>query len=99
VVFKLNERNQPAGGAAHHSIIMENRKILHLSGVHDVDSFDENTIVLLTELGQLTVRGLCLHISRLDQQTGEMDIDGEIGEMVYTDSPMEKQGFFARLFR
>ena len=94
----MNDHNQ-AGSSASHNIIMENRKILHLSGVNDVDRFDESTIVLLTELGQLTIHGLNLHISHLDQQTGEMDVDGEISELIYTDAPMERGGFFAKIFR
>ena len=82
-----------------HNIIMENRKILHLTGVNDVDRFDEETIVLLTELGQLTIHGLGLNISHLDQETGELNVDGEISELIYTETQLEKQGFFSRLFR
>ena len=88
-----------APAAGDHRLELCERARLEIGGVLDVVSFDENTVVLLTELGQLTVHGLCLHISRLDQQTGEMDIDGEISELVYTDAPMDKQGFFSRIFR
>ncbi|MBE6764906.1 MAG: sporulation protein YabP [Ruminococcaceae bacterium] len=82
-----------------HNIIMENRKLLNLSGVKDVDSFDEQTVCVQTQLGNLTVKGDGLHISRLDQETGEMSIDGEISELVYSEIKDESQGFFARLFR
>lgn len=82
-----------------HNIILENRRMLSLSGVKDVDSFDEQSVVLLTELGELTVKGLKLHISHLDQETGEVSIDGEISELIYADINIEPQGFWARLFK
>lgn len=82
-----------------HNVILESRRMLSLSGVKDVDSFDEQTVVLLTELGELTVRGLKLHISHLDQETGEVSIDGEISELIYADAELEPQGFWKRLFK
>lgn len=94
----VNDRELLQSRAAH-NVIMENRRVMSLSGVKDVDSFDEQTVVVLTELGQLTIRGINLHISRLDQDTGEMLLDGEINELVYADAVDEPKGFFARLFR
>ena len=81
-----------------HNVIMENRRMLTLSGVLDVAAFDENVVTLLTELGELTVGGCGLHIGRFDQETGEMTIDGEISELIYTETEPEKKGFFSRLF-
>ena len=81
-----------------HNVIMENRRMLTLSGVLDVAAFDENVVTLLTELGDLTIGGCGLHISRFDQETGEMTVDGEISELVYTEAEPEKKGFFSRLF-
>lgn len=82
-----------------HNVIMENRHTLSLSGVRDVDSFDEQTVVLITEMGELTIRGIGLHIIRLDQESGELYMDGEISELVYTDEKPEQKGLFSRLFR
>lgn len=94
----MNEREQTPLRPAH-NIILENRRMLSLSGVKDVDSFDEESVVLLTELGELTVKGLKLHISHLDQESGEVRIDGEISELVYADINIEPIGFWAKLFR
>lgn len=94
----MNEREQVQLKPAH-NIILENRRMLSLSGVKDVDSFDEESVVLLTELGELTVKGLKLHISHLNQETGEVNIDGEISELVYADVNLEPVGFWAKLFR
>ena len=95
----MSEREQLQQLRPAHNIILENRRMLTLSGVKDVDSFDEQSVVLVTELGELTIKGLKLHISRLDQESGEVSIDGEISDLVYTEINLEPQGFWARLFR
>lgn len=83
-----------------HNAILENRKSLLLTGVTDVDSFDERTITLFTQLGELTVQGRSLHINRMSVETGEMSIDGDIWALIYGEK--DKQGplsFFGKLFR
>ncbi len=82
-----------------HNVIMENRHSLSISGVRDVDSFDEQSVVLLTEMGELTVRGESLHISHLDQESGELTMSGDINELIYTELKQERKGFFSRLMR
>jgi sporulation protein YabP len=82
-----------------HTLILENRKSLTATGVSDVDSFDEQTVVAYTEMGELTVKGRNLHISRLNVDTGELTLDGEILSMYYTDSQPVGKGFFSKLFR
>ena len=82
-----------------HTLILENRKSLTATGVSDVDSFDEQTVVAYTEMGELTVKGRNLHISRLNVDTGELTLDGEILSMYYTDSQPAGKGFFSKLFK
>ncbi|MDE5741500.1 MAG: sporulation protein YabP [Oscillospiraceae bacterium] len=83
-----------------HNIILEGRKKLSLSGVTDVDSFDENTVLLYTCMGEMTVRGTDLHVNGLSVESGEMNIEGEIKSIVYGDpdrrSPLS---LFGKLFR
>lgn len=83
-----------------HNIILENRKSLSISGVTDVDSFDEKTIRLYTELGELTLQGRDLHIDSMSVETGNMTVSGDIWSMVYGDKdrkgPVSALG---RLFR
>lgn len=83
-----------------HNIILEGRKKLSLSGVTDVDSFDENTVLLYTCMGEMTVRGADLHVNGLSVESGEMSIEGEIKSIVYGDpdrrSPLS---LFGKLFR
>ena len=83
-----------------HNIILENRKSLSISGITDVDSFDEREISLYTELGELTVQGRELHIDAMSVETGNMTITGDIWAVVYGDrdrkGPLSALG---RLFR
>ena len=82
-----------------HSIIMEDRKKLSVSGVTDIDSFDEQTIIAITDLGEMTIRGWSLHITRLNLEQGELIVDGEISSLTYTDVRPQAKGFFAKVLR
>lgn len=82
-----------------HSLILKDRKEISLTGVTDVDSFDENSIVAYTDFGELTIGGNNLHISTLNTETGELSIDGEISSMIYLDNRPRSEGFFKRVFR
>ncbi len=81
------------------NIIMEDRRILTVSGVSDVDSFDEETVVVYTDLGLLTIRGNSLHINRLSVEVGELSVEGEINSLTYTDSAPKNASFFSKVFR
>ena len=81
------------------NIILENRKNLHVSGVEDVDSFDEQTVVASTGLGQLVIRGRDLHICKLNLESGELQVEGEFSALAYTDNHAGKGGFLSKMFR
>ncbi len=83
-----------------HNVIMENRKKLTLSGVTDVDSFDERCIILYTQLGELVIKGRDLHINSMSVETGDMTIDGEIWSLNYGDKDKKSTAsFLGKLFR
>ena len=82
-----------------HNLVMENRKKLTVSAVTDVDSFDEQTIVMYTDLGQLTVRGENLHINKLSVESGDMEIEGTIIALAYSEKTPVRGGLLARIFR
>ena len=67
------------------NLILENRKNLSISGITDVDSFDEKSIELYTQLGELTIQGRELHIDSMSVETGDMTITGDIWAIVYGD--------------
>lgn len=82
-----------------HNIIMEDRKRLSVSGVVDIDSFDDQCVVAFTDLGELEIRGYNLHINKIDVQAGELSMEGEIYSLSYSDSQPKKGGFLSRLMR
>ena len=80
-----------------HKLTLDTRRKLSMSGVLDVESFDESMICLTTTRGPLTVRGAGLHLQELRLGGGEILIDGQIDSLTYEeDAPTG--GFFARLF-
>lgn len=88
--------------AKFHNLILENRNTLNISGVEDVDSFDENAVVVFTNMGVLTVRGEDLHINKFSIDSGDLFIEGEIYALAYSDETEKKSGsggFFAKVFR
>lgn len=80
-----------------HLLTVENRQRLNATGVLDVDRFDEKTVVVLTNLGVLTVEGENLHINRLSVENGDIAIEGEIDRFGYADLK-QKGGVFKGLF-
>lgn len=82
-----------------HNLVLEDRRLLTLSGVSDVDSFDEETVVVFTDLGELTIRGSDLHINRLSVEVGELTVEGKISALIYSQDSAPKGGFFSKVFR
>ena len=83
-----------------HNVIMESRRNLTVTGVMDIDSFDEESVIVFTELGELTIRGANLHINKIDVNTGDLSMEGEIESLSYTENrPQKGGGFFSKLFR
>lgn len=82
-----------------HNIIMENRRNLTITGVMDIDSFDEETVIVFTEQGELTIKGANLHINKIDVDTGDLLMEGEVDSLSYSDNQPQKGGLLSRLFR
>ncbi|MBO6140255.1 MAG: YabP/YqfC family sporulation protein [Ruminococcus sp.] len=81
------------------NLILEERKTLHLSGVTDVDCFNDNEIRLYTELGTLTVKGKDLHINEISVESGNALVEGEVCSLVYGDKVSRKLGIKGRLLK
>ena len=83
-----------------HNAILENRQRLMLTGVTDVESFDEKLVLLYTQLGELAVKGSQLHVSEMSTESGELTIEGEINSLIYGDRDRTKKlGLLGKLFR
>ena len=81
-----------------HQLVLDDRRRLSVSGVSDVDSFDETAVVAHTTLGNLTIKGQALHICRLNTETGDLTLEGQIDELEYTD-PKPRGSTLRRWFR
>lgn len=85
-----------------HNLILENRKKLSVSGIEEVESFNEEEIILRTSSsGVLVIKGKCLHINKLNVDTGDVNIAGEITNMDYVDESSKVKGpsLISRLLR
>lgn len=81
-----------------HNIIVENGTKMTLTGVNDVLSFDDETIILDTALGRLTIKGENLHITNFDTNSGDLSADGKFYAFVYTVAE-KGGGLFSRIFK
>ena len=85
-----------------HTCFLQNRAAANLTGVREVVSFDENQVVLDTDMGLLTIKGKDLHISRLTLEKGEVDMDGTVDSLVYSSNDSYRksgESLFNRLFK
>ena len=83
------------------NLVLENREKLSMSGVLDVLSFDDQVVVVETELGLLTVKGDNLRINKLSIDTSEVIVEGEIYNMMYSEKDLNKKGssFLNKIFK
>ena len=81
-----------------HRLSLDQRNHLTVSGVDEVESFDESAIRMTTKGGDLLVRGRGLHIEKLSLDGGDLLVDGTIDALIYQE-PEEAASFLSRLFR
>ena len=87
--FNTIERKQTATGVIQ-NLILENRGKLSISGVIDVLSFDDQVVMVETELGLLTVKGENIRINKLSIDTSEVIVEGDISYLAYSDKEIDK---------
>ena len=86
------------GAGLAHRLELEGRERLTVSGVEDVERFDESTIVMATCAGTMVISGEGLHIGKLSLDGGEMHVDGRIDAVSYEDAPAPRMSLLSRLF-
>ena len=90
------------GAARPHRLTIQDRKLAGITGVWDCVSFDENEVVLDTDMGLLTIRGKDLHVNRLTLEKGEVDLEGTVESFVYSSNEALRrsgESIFTRLFK
>ena len=88
-------------GIRAHACRLENRSAASLTGVREVVSFDENQVVVDTDMGLLTIKGKELHVSRLTVEKGELEGDGQVDSLAYSSNEAYRkagQSILTRLF-
>lgn len=81
-----------------HSLSLQDRKKMAVSGVNEVVNFDENQVTITTTMGTLVIRGSSLHVDQLSLDSGELRLTGRIDIVEYDDS-VTSGGFLRRLFQ
>lgn len=82
-----------------HSLAMENRQHISLTGVSKVQSFDPKEIVVETIQGLLSIKGEKLGIKHLDLKAGHVEIEGFIDSMIYPKNSTSRQNILKKIFR
>lgn len=85
-----------------HKLMMSNRRTCTINGVADVLSFDLNEILLETDQGMLMIKGSDLHVNRLTLEKGEVDIEGKIDSLTYSEVSgygNKGESLFSKLFK
>lgn len=82
-----------------HSIHIDNRSRMNVTGVIDVESFNEQEVILETEGGSLQIDGEGLHLTKLNLDDGQVIIEGEVYALEYEPSTPERRGLFSRIMR
>ncbi len=81
-----------------HDLIIESRKKATVTGIKDVESFDDEVIIAQSECGEITIRGKDLKISRLSVESGDMVVEGEIDSVTYAEGKATGS-FLSRVFK
>lgn len=89
----------PVGRLRTHTMLLENRQKVTITGVDDVDNFNESEVNLMTEAGYITLRGSDLHINKLSLDEGQLVVEGQIMGVEYSEHEAQSGGFFGRLFK
>lgn len=83
-----------------HNLIMENRGKLTLTGVIDIHSFDDELVLVETQMGILTIKGNDLKMNKLNLDNNELVVEGKITALVYSEGDMSKKGnVFGKIFK
>lgn len=83
------------------NIYLENREYLKITGVEQVESFNENIIEVYTTKGAINIKGSNMHINKLNVDDGTLKIEGKIDSIIYSNksASTDKKGFFKKIFK
>lgn len=85
-----------------HKLMLTGRRTCSISGVNDVLAFDNQEILLETEMGMLMIKGGDMRVGRLSLDKGEVDVEGKVDSLIYSEAvggQGKQDSLFSRLFR
>ena len=82
-----------------HNFLLENREKMSISGVLDVDIFNPDMVVVQTDIGMLTIKGVDLHINKLNLESAELSLEGEILSCAYSEKTVAAGNFWGKIFK
>ena len=85
--------------AVRHTVNLTGRERAVITGVSDVDCFNEQLVVLMTTLGTMTISGSAMNLSHMNKEEGRIIIDGEFDSIEYSGKARGRGGFLAKLLR
>ena len=105
--MNIYEKEAQSRGSAnhllgHHQVVVKDRKLMEITGVKKMHSFDSELFIIETTMGTLSVRGIDLEMKNLDLDKGELSIIGYIANHEYDDDgsdDLSGKGLFSKLFR
>ena len=83
---------------ASHRLTLDERRSLWMTGVEEVESFHDEEVSIQTVKGRLYVRGSGLKVDKLEKNTGELTISGQVLALEY-ETDDARRGFWSRLLR
>lgn len=83
-----------------HIINIDNRQKIDITGVIDVITFNEQSVILNTVLGELSIKGKNMKVNKLNVDNGDMSIEGEMQSLTYVSKEIrEKESLVKKLFK
>ena len=99
--MNIEDRKSNLNSSVIQNLVLENREKLSISGVLDVLSFDDQVVVVETDLGLLNIKGENLRINKLSLDTSDVVVEGEVYSINYSDKKLDKSGssLLGKLFK
>jgi len=87
--------------SSRHALHIDKRENVSVTGVVDVISFDEESVICESEMGVIIIRGVNLHVKRINLESGELSVSGEIDGVTYENpsSGTKSKSLIGRLFK
>lgn len=82
-----------------HTLLIENRNKLTVTGATDIGSFNEESVIIFTDYGEITIQGNSLQVTKLSVDSGEFCAQGNIISVGYTEKMQKNSSIFSKVFR